>query len=98
MLCYQSLVNFTVLYKDGPGVYHASYVVKVEVVYGRNAIETEELAAKSMSWITLMGLNRLAETSGKVCYFHQSTYPNLFCNEEILLLKKIYFRRFFCVT
>lgn len=55
-----------VIYKDGPGHFHASYVVLTKVIFGQNSIETGELSEKKMDWITLMGLNRLAETSGKV--------------------------------
>ncbi|XP_034249901.1 tRNA-splicing endonuclease subunit Sen2 isoform X2 [Thrips palmi] len=59
------------LYKDGPIFYHASYIVLTKVIYGENALETGDLNEKKMDWVTLMGLNRLAETSGKevlLCY------------------------------
>lgn len=59
------------LYKDGPIFYHASYIVVTKVIFSENAVESGELNEKKMDWVTLMGLNRLAETSGKevlLCY------------------------------
>ncbi|KAJ1522286.1 hypothetical protein ONE63_002586 [Megalurothrips usitatus] len=52
------------LYKNGPSFFHASYVVRTEVIFGKTDSGTKEL-----DWTTLMGLNRLAETSGKEVLF-----------------------------
>jgi len=64
------------IYKDGPGHFHASYVVLTKVIFGQNSIETGELSEKKMDWITLMGLNRLAETSGKEVLFCHVVWPS----------------------
>ncbi|XP_026290816.1 tRNA-splicing endonuclease subunit Sen2 [Frankliniella occidentalis] len=63
------------LYKDGPGFYHASYVVMSKVLYGENSIEAGSIN-KKLDWITLMGLNRLAETSGKEVLLCYAIRPN----------------------
>ncbi|KAL1494436.1 hypothetical protein ABEB36_010035 [Hypothenemus hampei] len=52
------------LYKQGPPFYHASYVVVIEVV-DENSKRNEELTNRAMDSISILGLNRLCETSGK---------------------------------
>ncbi|KAK3923974.1 tRNA-splicing endonuclease subunit Sen2 [Frankliniella fusca] len=62
------------IYKDGPGFYHASYVVITKVLFGENSIESGS-TGKQMNWVSLMGLNRLAETSGKEVLFCYTIRP-----------------------
>lgn len=57
---------FSVLYKEGPPFYHASYIVVVEVVDADSLIVDSSMSARSMTWNSLFGLERLSETIAKV--------------------------------
>lgn len=83
------------LYKDGPGIYHASYVVLTKVIFGKNAIDTGELSEKPLDWVTLMGLNRLTETSGKevlLCYviWPEGVLPGSDSSPEVIKKFKVH--------
>lgn len=53
------------LYKQGPPFYHATYIVIIEVV-NENDERNESLTNRPMDNVSLLGLNRLCETAGKV--------------------------------
>ncbi|XP_075220524.1 tRNA splicing endonuclease subunit 2 isoform X2 [Lycorma delicatula] len=54
--------NF-LLYKKGPPFYHASYIVLIKEVKNKYNILQER---RELTWIKIMGLNRIAETAGKI--------------------------------
>lgn len=55
---------FSVLYKQGPPFYHASYVVIINIL-NKNLERIESLSRRNMDNVFLLGLNRLCETAGK---------------------------------
>lgn len=58
---------FLVLYKEGPPYYHASYVVVIDNLF-HNLSRNTDVCQRSIDWTSLIGLNRLTETSAKVKY------------------------------
>lgn len=60
------LVNISVLYKEGPPFYHASYIVIVEVVDADSLVVDPTMSSRSMTWNSLFGFERLSETAAKV--------------------------------
>ncbi|XP_018324148.1 tRNA-splicing endonuclease subunit Sen2 [Agrilus planipennis] len=63
------------LYKDGPSVYHASYVVIIDVVNPENLERRTSLCRRKMSVIEIVGLNRLCENCGKELIICQLMWP-----------------------
>lgn len=58
-------MQFVVLYKQGPPFYHSTYVIIIEVVDKDNQT-IQQLTNHSMDNLSVLSLNRLCETSGKV--------------------------------
>lgn len=54
------------LYKEGPPFYHASYIVIIEVVDADSLIIDSTMSSRSMTWNSLIGFERLSETTSKV--------------------------------
>ncbi|KAK5640766.1 hypothetical protein RI129_009313 [Pyrocoelia pectoralis] len=54
------------LYKDGPGFHHASYLVIVDILDATSLERKSESCRRSMDVTSISGLNRLCETVGKV--------------------------------
>ncbi|XP_022900403.2 tRNA-splicing endonuclease subunit Sen2 [Onthophagus taurus] len=86
------------LYKQGPAFYHASYVVIIDVI-NEKLDRILNLQRRSMEYKNLIGLYRLAETTGKELLICQVILPenvnltscdclNCLCVNEVL------FRRF----
>lgn len=59
---------FSVLYKQGPPYYHASYLVVVETVDADTLIRDDSRCTRKMDWKNLYELNRLCEVTAKVFY------------------------------
>ena len=58
-------LSLSVLYKDGPPFYHASYSVMVRLV-NDDLDDDPSDENRTMTWTSLAGLNRMTEQVGKV--------------------------------
>jgi len=65
IILFNILLNFLVLYKEGPPFFHASYIVIVEVVDADSLVIESTLSTRS-TWDSLFRLQRLSETAAKV--------------------------------
>ncbi|XP_011883007.1 PREDICTED: tRNA-splicing endonuclease subunit Sen2 isoform X2 [Vollenhovia emeryi] len=64
------------LYKDGPPFYHASYIVIVEVADADSLVIDPTMSSRSMTWNSLIGFERLSETTAKEILFAQVLWPS----------------------
>ncbi|XP_076289105.1 uncharacterized protein LOC143213277 isoform X2 [Lasioglossum baleicum] len=71
-----NLIDFDVLYKQGPPFYHASYIVIVDVVEVDSLIRDESKSMHKPTWNNLFGLERLSETAAKEILFAQVLWPS----------------------
>lgn len=97
-----NLIIFTVLYKQGPQFYHASYIVIIDVVDSDTLLRDSSRVTRNMTWNNLYAMNRLSETTAKEILFAQVIRPSSVpqtstqLNPEILsefMVKEVLWRR-----
>lgn len=62
------------LYQQGPSFYHASYIVIIDILDNKQE-RINSLTRRSFDNLTLHGLNRLCETTGKELLILQIILP-----------------------
>lgn len=68
--------SFSVLYKQGPPFYHASYIVLIDVIDETTLKRITEKAMRRMSLPDLIGMERLSESAAKEILLSQVMWPN----------------------